>query len=100
QKDANDAQTFKNKVNQVVLPAFLSVYSDPTLRRFHATDLVGFYDYDDEGVKARRVTVVDKGYLRNFLMSRSPVEGFAESNGHGRRQQGFPVEARQSNLLV
>ena len=100
QKEADDAQTFKKKVNQQVLPPFLSVYSDPTLRRLASNDLVGFYSYDDEGVKADRLTIVDKGILRNFLMSRSPIEGFSHSNGHGRRQQGYPVEARQSNLLV
>jgi len=33
-------------------------------------------------------------------MSRSPIENFEHSNGHGRRQQGFDVVARQSNLLV
>jgi len=46
------------------------------------------------------VTVVDKGILKNFLMSRAPIEGFAHSNGHGRRQQGYKVVARQSNLVV
>ena len=100
QKEADDAQTFKKKVNQQVLPPFLSVYSDPTVRRLPTSDLVGFYSYDDEGVKTDRVTIVDKGILRNFLMSRSPIEGFSHSNGHGRRQQGYAVEARQSNLLV
>ena len=99
-KDENDAQTFKKKINQPVLPDFLSVYSDPTLQAFHGTDLVGYYPYDDEGVQARRVIVVDKGVFKTFLMSRSPVDGFDQSNGHGRRQQGFAVAARQSNLLV
>ena len=100
QKNEDEAQTFKKKVNQAVLPDFLSVYSDPTLKVLHGTELVGFYPYDDEGVKARRVTVVDKGILKNFLMSRAPIEGFDQSNGHGRRQQGFKVVARQSNLVV
>lgn len=100
QKDEDEAQTFKKKVNQPVLPTSFSVYSDPTERRLGGTDLAGFYLYDDEGVKARRVTVVEKGILKNFLMSRSPIEGFERSNGHGRRQQGNPVVARQSNLLV
>lgn len=99
-KEADDAQTFKKRVNQSVLPPFLSVYSDPTMKQIGNTELVGWYAYDDEGVKTSRVTVVDKGILRNFLMSRAPIEGFAHSNGHGRRQQGFPVAARQSNLLV
>ncbi len=100
QKNEGEAQTFKKKINQPILPDFLSVYSDPTQRQAAKTELVGYYLYDDEGVKARRVTVVDKGVLRNFLMSRTPIEGFEHSNGHGRRQQGFRVVARQSNLLV
>lgn len=100
QKNEDESQTFKKRVNQSVLPDFLSVYSDPTLKSLRGTELVGFYPYDDEGVKARRVTVVDKGVLRNFLMSRAPIEGFDHSNGHGRRQQGFKVVARQSNLVV
>ncbi len=100
QKGENEAQTFKKKVNEAVLPDFLSVYSDPTLQHVGETDLVGYYPFDDEGVKANRVAVVEKGVLKNFLMSRTPIEGFDRSNGHGRRQQGYRVVARQSNLLV
>jgi TldD protein len=100
QKNEDEAQTFKKKVNQAVLPDFLSVYSDPTLKQFQGTELLGYYPYDDEGVKARKVTVVDNGVLKNFLMSRAPIDGFPESNGHGRRQQGYAVVARQSNLIV
>ena len=100
QKNEDEAQTFKKKVNQSVLPDFLSVYSDPTLQQIHGTELLGYYAFDDEGVRGRRVPVVENGILKNFLMSRSPIEGFSHSNGHGRRQQGFPVVARQSNLLV
>jgi TldD protein len=100
QKRQEEGQTFKRSVNQRVLPESFSVYSDPTLRRFGATDLAGFYRYDDEGVAARRVTVVDSGVLKNFLMSRTPIEGFPESNGHGRSQAGLTPVARQSNLIV
>ena len=100
QKREDEAQTFKKSVNQSVLPAGFSVYSDPTLARLGQTDLAGFYRYDDEGVAARRVTVVDDGVLKNFLMSRSPIEGFAHSNGHGRSQIGFTPVARQSNLII
>jgi len=38
--------------------------------------------------------------LKNFLMSRLPVDGFPVSNGHGRRALGRNVAGRQSNLLV
>ena len=96
----DDAQTFKKRINQPVLPSFLSVYSDPTLKRIGNTELVGYYQFDDEGVKAHRVTVVQNGVFKSFLTSRTPIAGFPESNGHGRRQQGHTVEARQSNLVV
>jgi len=100
QKREDEGQTFKKAVNQAVLPSGLSVYSDPTLLRLGATDLAGFYRFDDEGVAARRVTVVQDGILKNFLMSRSPIEGFSHSNGHGRSQVGLTPVARQSNLIV
>ncbi len=100
QKEEQEGQTFKKKVGQPLLPASFTVYFDPTLRRLRGTDLVGAYQFDNEGVKAQRVTVVDKGIFKNFLMGRSPIEGFPRSNSHGRKQQGFPVAARQSNLVV
>jgi predicted Zn-dependent protease len=100
QKDETDGQTFTKSVNSQILPEFLSVVFDPTRTTAAGTDLNGSYLYDDEGVKARPVTVVEKGILKTFLMSRSPIEGFASSNGHGRRQPGREVVSRQSNLIV
>ncbi len=100
QKDETEGQTFAKSVNTPVLPDFLSVIFDPTRRSAGGMDLNGWYLYDDEGVKARPVTVVEKGILKTFLMSRAPVRGFDHSNGHGRRQPGAEVVSRQSNLLV
>ncbi len=100
QKDESEGQTFTKSVGTKVLPDFLSVVFDPTRRKVGGVDLNGWYDYDDEGVKARPVTVVDKGVLKTFLMSRSPIQGFDHSNGHGRRQPGLEVVSRQSNLIV
>ncbi len=100
QKSSGDAQTFKGKIGQQVLDKDFSVYFDPTLRHLSNTDLGGYYTYDDQGVKARRVTVVENGILNTFLMSRTPVQGIAQSNGHGRASVGFAPVARQSNLIV
>jgi predicted Zn-dependent protease len=100
QKDETEGQTFTKMVGQKILPDFLSVRMDPTLHQLAGTDLYGWYRFDDEGVEARPVTVVKNGVLENFLMSRSPVNGFPQSNGHGRKQPGFDVVARQSNLVV
>ena len=73
QKNENEGQTFTKKVNQPVLPDFISVFDDPTAARASGVDLNGHYAFDDDGVPAQRVTVVDKGILKNFLMSRSPL---------------------------
>lgn len=100
QKNSDDAQTFKQKIGQPVLAAAFSVYFDPTTHRLANTDLSGSYAYDNQGVKARRVTVVENGVLKTFLMSRKPVNGIPQSNGHGRGQVGLPPVARQSNLIV
>lgn len=100
QKDENEGQTFTKSVNGPVLPDFLSVIFDPTVKRLADTDLYGWYDFDDEGVSARRVPVVEKGILKTFLLSRSPIAGFSRSNGHGRRQAGAEIVSRQSNLIV
>ena len=100
QKDESEGQTFTRSVGAQVLPTFLSVVFDPTRRKAEGIDLNGWYTFDDEGIAARPVVAVENGVLRNFLMSRSPIAGFAQSNGHGRRQPGREVVSRQSNLIV
>jgi predicted Zn-dependent protease len=100
QKQADDGQTFGRRVNELVLPSFLSVAFDPTQRKVGNIDLMGHYQYDDEGVQARRVPIVDKGILRTFLLGRSPLPAFQKSNGHGRAEAGFVPVSRQSNLIV
>jgi TldD protein len=100
QKDETEGQTFTKAVGTAVLPTFLSVVFDPTRKTLDGVDLNGYYTYDDEGVKARPVTVVENGILKTFLTSRSPIDGVDHSNGHGRRQPGLEAESRQSNLIV
>jgi TldD protein len=100
QKDVTEGQTFTKKIGQSVLPEFITIYEDPTARREGSIDLRGYYKFDDEGVKATKVTLVDAGILKTFLLSRSPVQGFTHSNGHGRRSPGrFPI-SRQANLII
>ncbi len=99
-KRDEDAQTFKKKLNERVLPPTFSVYFDPTLPRLGGSDLAGFYRFDNEGVPARPVAVLERGIVKAFLMSRTPIEGMPVSNGHGRKQPGFAATARQSNLIV
>jgi len=100
QRNVDDGQTFAGRIGQPVLPAFLNVVMDPTLKKIGNVELMGHYAYDDEGVKARRVTVVDKGVLKNFLVDRAPTRDFPRSNGHGRAEPGYLPVSRQSNLVV
>jgi TldD protein len=100
QKDINEGQTFADKVGQLLLPNFISIVDDPTTAKLGSTVLLGNYPFDDEGIAAQNVTLVDHGVLRNFEMSRQPLNGFPLSNGHGRRQVGLPPESRQGNLIV
>jgi predicted Zn-dependent protease len=100
QKREEEGQTFKKKIDEKILPEAFTVVFDPTIKNYAGRELVGFYKYDDEGVPTRRVQVVENGVFKSFLMSRSPVEGFSNSNGHGRAQAGFRPVARQSNLIV
>lgn len=99
-KQETDAQTFKKSVNEKVLHEDLSVIFDPTLETFGELYLNGSYKFDDEGQKGQRVINVENGILKNFLMSRTPIEGFSNSNGHGRAQAGYQTVSRQSNLIV
>jgi len=100
QKDESEGQTFAKSLGKSVLPDFLSVVFDPTMHRFGDVELNGWYDYDSEGVPGQKVRVVEGGVLKGFLQSRSPIRGFPNSNGHGRREAGREVYSRQSNLLV
>jgi len=98
-KQVADAQTFLDQVGSEILPPFLSVADDPTIERLAGADLRGHYEFDDQGVRAERVTLVRDGVLEGFLESRSPVKG-ERSNAHGRRQAGHAVVTRQGNLIV
>ncbi|MDX6768335.1 MAG: TldD/PmbA family protein [Elusimicrobiota bacterium] len=100
QRDPRESQLFRDQVGKPILPAFLSVSDDPTMESWGGTRLHGSYRYDSEGVPARRVSLVERGVLREFLMSRWPVKGFDRSNGHGRADARTHPTGRMGNLVV
>src|SRR5579862_4364256 len=100
QKDVAEGQTFTSKVGEQILPSFISIKDDPTEASLGGQMLLGAYPFDDEGVVATKVQLVDKGVLKTFLMGRSPLVDVPHSNGHGRRQLGYVPVARQGNLIV
>jgi predicted Zn-dependent protease len=115
QNDEKEGRTFKGQVGRAVLPEFLSVIDDPTARTALVTDgaaplgtgnkahqvaLNGWYSYDDEGVAARKVTLIDNGVLRDYLKSRTPIAGSLHSNGHGRAEGTADPMGRMANLFL
>jgi TldD protein len=90
----------EDRMNRPILPAYMSVVDDPTVKSFNSKKLIGYYSTDDQGIPAKRVSLVDGGLLTDFLMSRRPGKGRLLSNGHGRN--GYP--GRESpqigNLIV
>jgi TldD protein len=100
QNDNNEGATFKGQIGNPILPAFLTVMDDPTVRRIGSISLNGYYRFDDEGVTARPVALVEKGVLRNYLKSRTPVKGSPKSNGHGRSESTLDPMGRMGNTIV
>ena len=87
------------RIGSRVLPATVSLIDDPGAKEFHGTPLLGGYSVDDEGVRAQKVTVVDKGNLKELLMSRRPGPDSEDSNGHGRSGFLGDAKATMSNLF-
>ncbi len=82
--EARTNGAFASSYHARVLPDFMSVVDDPSLKTFNGKALLGAYDVDDEGVPAQAVKLVDEGRLDNYLIGRQPVRDFPESSGHGR----------------
>jgi predicted Zn-dependent protease len=82
--EARTNGAFASSYHARVLPDFMSVVDDPSLKTFNGKALLGAYDVDDEGVPAQAVKLVDEGRLDNYLIGRQPVRDFPQSNGHGR----------------
>lgn len=92
---------WSSRIGAKVTPEWLSIFDDPHQRQFQGTPLAGYYEVDDQGVPGERVSIVEKGTFKNFLLSRQPVRTFNASNGHGRLPGAYGAEqAVIGNLFV
>jgi hypothetical protein len=91
---------FATSYRSRVLPTFVSIVDDPTLKDFEGKSLIGSYNVDSEGVRARSVDIVNKGILTNYLLGRQPIRDFPESNGHGRAAPAAPPLPNLGVLLI
>jgi TldD protein len=100
QRNPAGAQTFRGKIGKPVLPAGFSLVDDPTITVYKGKALVGHYEFDDQGIPAQKVTLIDDGVLKGMLLSRYPVVGMPKSNGHGRAFPGYAPEGLPGSLFL
>jgi TldD protein len=74
-----------------IMPESFDVSDDPSKPGF------GHEEVDDEGVPDQKLSLVEKGVLKDFLRTREPVRGYAESNGRARLAGSNPAP---TNLIV
>ena len=83
-----------------VLPDFINLFDDPTISTVAGQPLFGNYTLDDEGVKAQRVSLIEKGQLVSYLIGRQPIRDFPASNGHGRAAAPAAPTPYPGNLVL
>jgi TldD protein len=101
----DDASVLAGKIGQRVLPLGTSVTDDPTVQRISINNqrsiaLAGATHFDDEGVPTQRVTLIENGVFKGFLMSRIPRKGFEHSNGHGIATSYSAPRAHPMNVML
>lgn len=94
--ERKDSEFASMKGNQVLPPDF-TISCNPRQQYFGGTPLSGYYQYDDEGARGRKVECVNEGKMANMLICMSQQ---AATNGHCRSAFGSEAAPRQSNLIV
>jgi hypothetical protein len=92
---------FETRMDYRVLPDFIDVVDDPTQKAWNGIPLLGYYEFDYEGVAPTAVPVIEKGRIKRFLLTRQPVRGQQGTNGHARMPGSFGANAAAiTNLFV
>lgn len=88
---------YAGKEGQMVAAESVTVVDDATMM-----DRYGSYSFDDEGVPSEKVTLIEKGVLKDYLYDRlTAMQAGRSSNGHGRREsyQHKPIP-RMGNTYI
>ena len=88
------------KVGLRILPAGTTVIDDPTTKRVGTLAVFGDSRFDDEGVASTKVSLVENGMFKRFVMSRTPRKGFEHSNGHAASMAFGSSVAQPGNLIL
>lgn len=92
---------FEGRIGARVLPEWIDVIDDPGQTEWQGRPLLGHYRVDLEGIAPAKLTLIEKGVLKNFLLTRQPVQGASGSNGRARLPGMFGHKAAGfGNLFV
>jgi hypothetical protein len=95
------ASEFEGRIGSRILPDWIDVVDDPTQKEWRGRPLFGHYTVDMEGVAPQPLSIVEKGMLKTFLLTRQPVKTFNGSNGRARLPGAFGAHtAAITNLFV
>jgi len=98
---ASQVNELEGRSGARVLPETFQVLDDPTQTEWRGRALFGSYQVDREGVAAKPLRLIEKGVLKNYLLTRQPVRGYEGSNGRARLPGSFGANtATVSNLFV
>jgi TldD protein len=84
-----------DRLGKHIASKLLTVRDDPNQKAWHGKPLLGYFPVDDDGVKPQPITLVEKGILKTYYMSRVPTRLIKDTNGHSRA--GF---GQTGNLFV
>jgi len=91
----------EGRIGSKVLPEWMDVVDDPTAESYKGHELLGYYPIDMEAVVPKPLNIIEKGLLKNYLLTRQPVRGYEGSNGHARLPGGNGAkQAVFSNLFI
>ncbi len=84
--DLGDARQGRlvDRLGKHIASKLLTARDDPTLQTWHGQALLGYYPIDDDSVRPQPITLVEKGVLKTYYMSRTPTKLLRETNGHCR----------------
>lgn len=72
----------KDMIGRRILPRYMSLVDDPRAAEFNGQELVGGYNFDDQGIAAQNLVLIENGILKRFCQSRTPTHSDSASNGH------------------
>ncbi|MCD6404076.1 MAG: TldD/PmbA family protein [Nanoarchaeota archaeon] len=83
------------KLGKEVASEVVTLYDDPTQKGF------GYFPLDDEGIEARRRTLIEKGVLKDYLHSRESAAKLKGAPGNGRAESAAHLPLpRMSNTIL